>query len=314
MKQRLFALFASIGVAFVAAQAHAIEADPRPFRTSVYRMAPEYDFAKPLAAQDGAGWVINSGVFVGAFSPQWVGGYSMQLKRVTWWLRTPEQLTTPPGSFGSWVTLGFRDGTIKKVEALTGKVVWSVNLDSFSEREFLLAGTTLYVITAAQVVYALDFQTGKTLWLFDAGFPERLAIRAGVKPILNDGKIIFGISSGEILAVNAQTGKLLWRYNPEYTEARFHDVVGELVMRNNKLLITRYDGLVASLEMSGTARTAAWKNRLPGLTTSTFRNGRLYVGSINGDVYAFDGDSGREVWRTNLGETISTNTAHFTII
>jgi len=219
-------------------------------------------------------------------------------------------MTAPPGSFGSSVVLGFRDGRIVKVEALTGKIVWTANLDSFSERPFLLGGTTLYVMTTAQVLYALDFQTGKTLWLFDGGFPDGLSIHGGAKLILHDGKILAGLASGEVIAVAADTGKLLWRYNPAYNDARFHDVVGEMLVRGTSLIVTRYDGLVAAISLDTAVRSVSWQQQLPGLTASVYRGGRYFVGGLNGDVYALDPEGGgRRIWRAMTGAAVTSITA-----
>jgi outer membrane protein assembly factor BamB len=280
-----------------------------PFRLGYLQLNPTIDQEKPLAASDAAGFVLNSGVLIGAFDKHWVGGLSMDTRRMLWWFNGGADLTAPPGSFGSSVVLGFRDGKIAKLDALTGNKQWTVTIDSFSERSFLLNGTTLYVLSAAQVLHALDFQTGRTLWLFDGGFPEGLAIRGGARPIVHDNKILFGIASGEILAVQAETGKPVWRYNPAYNDQRFHDVVGEIVVRNNKLILSRYDGLVAAIDLASSVRTLAWQQQLPGLSSSAFRNGRFYVGGLNGDVYAIDPDTGRKVWRTITGKPVNTLTA-----
>lgn len=281
----------------------------RPFRMGFMSLNDGLDHEKPLASIDPAGFVVNSGVMIGAFDNRWVGGLSMTTEKVLWWYDGEVSMTAPPGSFGSNVVLGFRSGKIAKLEALSGKALWTADVASFTERAFLLNGTTLYVLTAAQSLYALDFQTGRTLWVFDAGFPDGLTVRGGARPIFHEGKIIFGVATGEILGVAADTGKLLWRYNPAYNEARFHDVVGEMVVRNNKLLISRYDGLVAAIDLAGTVR-AIWQEQLPGLTTSTFRNASFFVGALNGDVYAIDPDNnGRKVWRAVTGTPVTTITA-----
>lgn len=288
--------------------AHAVSAEiesrERPFRMGYISLNQAYDRDKPLAMSD-AGFVINSGLLIGAFDNQWVGGLSVATGRPQWWFDGKVSMTTPPGSFGSSVMLGFRDGRIVKLDALTGKRQWIANLDSFSERPFLLSGTTLFVVTAAQVLHAIDFQTGKVHWLFDGGFPDGLTVAGGARPIIHDGKIIFGVASGEVVAVDAETGKLAWRYNPAYNDQKFHGVVGEIVVRNNRLLMTRYDGLVAAIDLASSVRATAWQETLPGLTTSTFRNGRYYVGSIAGEVVAIDPDNaGRQAWRTVLGTPI----------
>jgi outer membrane protein assembly factor BamB len=282
----------------------------RPFRLGFLPLNPQLDKEKPLAPIDTAGFVVNSGVLIGAFDSQWVGGMSMTTQKVLWWLDGKVTMTAPPGSFGAAVVLGFRDGRVVKVEALTGKRLWTAALDSFTERSFLLNGTTLYVVTASQVLYAIDFQSGKTLWMFDGGFPEGLSIRGGAKPIFFDGKVIFGVASGEVLGVAADTGKLLWRYNPAYNDARFHDVVGDMVIRNNKLIVSRYDGLVAAIDLSSAVRSVTWQEQRPGLTTSTFRGSRFYIGTLAGEVVALDPDNnGKQIWRTMTGAAVTNITA-----
>lgn len=270
----------------------------RPFRVGFFNLNPGLDRQKPLAPLEVAGWTVNSGVLIGAFDQRWVGGLSFATRRVQWWFDGGSDMTAPPGSFGSAVVLGFRDGQIVKLDALSGKKQWATSLDTLTERPFLLNGTTLYVVTSAQVIYALDFQTGKTLWLYDCGFPEGLKLRGAARPIIYDGKLIVGLASGETVAVTADQGKLTWRYNPAYTEARFHDVVGEMLVRGGKLVMTRYDGLLAAIDLVSSVRSVVWQEQLPGIATSLLHNGRIYVGGINGDIYAYDIEDGRRIFRT----------------
>lgn len=305
--------FSTVVLAFVLGSTSAVqaadsaaEARERPFRMGYLSLNAGYSQGMPLAMSD-AGFVVNSGILIGAFDKRWVGGLSIANGKPQWWYDGKVTMTAPPGSFGSSVVVGFRDGKIAKLDALTGKKQWTASLDSFSERPFLLSGTTLYVLTAAQVLHAIDFQTGKVHWLFDGGYPDGLSVAGGAKPIVNDGKILFGVATGEIVAVDAETGKLAWRYNPAYNDQKFHSVVGELVVRNNRLLMTRYDGLVAAVDLSTAAKATAWQETLPGLSTSTFRNGRVYAGSVNGEVVAIDPDNaGRKVWRVVTGAPVVT--------
>jgi len=281
----------------------------RPFHYGVTRLSPMLDKEKPLAAFDPAGYAINSGILVGSFADQWIGGMALSTGRFQWWVESKASLTAPPSSFGGSVVLGTRDGRVTRLDALTGKILWTANLDYFTERPFLLNGTTLYAVTAAQGLYALDFQTGKILWIFDGGFPEGLTIRGGARPVVYENKVIFGTASGELIAIAVDSGKLAWRYNPAYNSARFHDVVGEMVLRGGHLFISRYDGIVAAIDLSGSVRNIIWQETLPGVTTSVFRGDRYYVGCLNGDVYALDPDNLRKVWRKVTGVAVTTLTA-----
>jgi outer membrane protein assembly factor BamB len=82
-----------------------------------------------------------------------------------------------------------------------------------------------------------------------------------------------------------------------------------MVVRNNKLLITRYDGLVAAIDLNSAVRNVSWQEQFPGLTTSAFRGNRLYVGGLNGDVHALDADTGRRVFRAVTGAAVTSITA-----
>ena len=275
--------------------ANIIKGISRPFRLGVLRLNNDLDQSKPLASNDAAGWAMAAGTLIGSFDQKWVGGYSLVEERVTWWFEGGTDLTMPPAVLGRWAVLGFRSGRLVKLDTVTGKKAWEIDLSAFSERRAVLAGNVLLVVTVSQALYAIDFQTGKTLWLFDGGFPAGLTLRNGALPLVHDNKVLFGLTTGEILAVNFETGKLQWRYNPAYNDSRFHDVVGELIVRSNQLLMTRYDGLVASVELAGDKRVI-WQEQLPAVATSSFRNGRYYVGCVNGDVYAFDAATGRRIW------------------
>ncbi len=282
------------------------EASARPFQLGVWTINPKMDRQKPLAALDPAGFVVNSGVLVGAFSDEWVGGMPLATRRVQWWIEAKSTLTAPPGSFGGSVVLGFRDGKLIRVDALSGKKLWTSDLDSFTERPMLLNGTTLYIVTAAQVLYAIDFQSGKTLWVYDGGFPEGLSIRAAARPVAFDNKVIFGTASGELIAVSADSGKLAWRFNPAYSTARFHDYVGEMVVRSGKLIVARYDGLVAAIDLTGSARNVLWQEKLPSITSSAYRGDKYFVGALNGDVYSLDPDNaGKHIWRQMTGTAVT---------
>jgi outer membrane protein assembly factor BamB len=297
------------------------EKNERPPRIGFMSFNREMDQEKTLAAIDTAGFVYNSGVLVGAVDRRWVMGMSWNSRKDLWWIDGGSLMTAPPGSFGSHIVLGFLDGLIKKVDVLTGKVVWETRLDSFTESGFVLSGTKLYVLTAAQILHAIDFQSGQTLWVYDGGFPDGLTIRGRTKPIVHDGKIYLGVSSGELICVDAQSGKLEWRQNPDFIEGLFHDFVGELHIKDQTVIFARFDGLVGAMSINGPTRNLIWKREFPSLTTMAVRGPRLYLGGVNGDIVALNlgdvlqGDKSgakpsqdKELWRYATGLALATFT------
>jgi len=279
-----------------------------PFRLGMYRLNPAIDRIKPMAPADPSGWVLNGDVLVGALDDRWVVGFSLVTKRILWWLEADTPLATPIGNFGSSVILIFRNGKTFKVDAATGQKLWEHALDTFSERPLTLVGSQLLVFTAGQQLYSIDFQSGATGWLYDAGFPEDVTIQGAPAPAVDGNLVLIGLASGEVRGVDLASGKLLWNFDPEPSEARFRDVIGELAARERRMFMARYDGIVGAVDLGDSDRTRAWQENLGGVTTTALRAGRYYVGAINGDVIAFDGAAGKRLWRVETGQAVSTIT------
>lgn len=285
-------------------------AEQRPFRVAVMRLLPEIDQMKPVGRDDRVGLLSYGDSIIGDFGDGWVGSRVFRGDRFNWWFNAGSEVTSPLVNPGGFVVFGTRTGKLFKVDIATGKRSWEASLDSFVERKPVLAGNVLLVQTSAQVLYAIDYQTGKSLWLFDTGFPEGLSISSGVSPVVSGDTVVAGLPSGEVIGINLAGGKQLWRVNPVVTDARFRDVVGEMFVRDGVLHLTRYDGVVAAVDLRSSDVRTIWQERYPGIATSTFRAGRIYIGGINGDVIALDSaNQGRQLWRTVTASSVSTLTA-----
>lgn len=300
------ALLSTIAI-FLAA---ATPSENRPFRLGMLKLLPEVDEMKPIGRENRVGILNHGDAIVGDFGNGWVGSRVFRGDRFNWWFDAGSELTSPLVNPGGFVVFGTRTGKLFKLDISSGKRSWEVALDSFVERKPLLAGSVLLVQTTAQVLYAIDYQTGKSLWVFDAGFPDGLAISAGAAPVVFGDTAIIGLPSGEVVGVNLADGKQVWRVNPVVTDARFRDVVGDMFVRDAVLHLTRYDGVVAAIDLKSSDIRTIWQERYPSIATSTFRAGRIYIGCINGDVVALDaGNQGRQLWRTITASPLNTITA-----
>lgn len=296
-------VFCTLGTLSLGAVATAAEA-PRPFRIGMFRLNPAVDAEKPLAVADSAGYVIRGDVIYGSFDSDRFTAWNFKQRQHVWWLPTDGEATSPPLMVETTIFVSTRSGKVYSINSSTGQKNWELTLDSHSERPLIFAGGQLFVITAGQVAYGVDAASGKRLWVYDAGFPEHLTVKRPPAPIIHEGRVIFAIASGELVALKTDDGKVSWRYNPLYVDYRFHDPVGEMVLVNGKLLLTRYDGLVGQVDM-GADRKVIWQDKTTSVSTSTFRGGRYYAGLVSGDVVAYDASNGRAVWRTVTGATAS---------
>ena len=101
----------------------------------------------------------------------------------------------------------------------------------------------------------------------------------------------------------------MWKTSPDVAEGRFKDIIGALVLHGDQLLVSRYDGLAAALTVKDSLPQVVWKHRLPAIGTSTYRDGRIYYGTLNGEVHAMNALTGKMVWMTETGQSVAHLTA-----
>ena len=266
------------------------------------------DAQKPVGAIDESGWSMATDVLIGSVDPGWVSAFHLQTKTFRWWLKVPESMTAPAEVFGSWAILPLRDGRLLKVETQTGKQLWETRLSRFVSSRPTLSGNVLLAYSADQKLYAIDFQSGQHLWVYDTGTTSNLLLRAGVGPVVAGSEVIFGTTEGDVRSVSLNSGKENWKLDPGKDDFRFKDVVGEIGLGNHQIYVARSDGLVYAADTMHKPSNAIWKETFPSVTSSAYRDGTYVVGCINGDLIALQARSGRQLWRVNVGTSIKTIT------
>ena len=123
----------------------------------------------------------------------------------------------------------------------------------------------VYITSWNGRVYALDRKTGKQKWSYDTGTSGQLGIQSSAT-LTADGRLVVGDSAGTVHCLDAKRGRLLWTAS-----------VGDAVLDSAHV----------------------W-------ASPTVANGRVFVGRSShndqpctrGHLYAFDLDTGAELWRT----------------
>lgn len=280
----------------------------RPFRTGMIKFEPELDAEKPLGEIDEAGWTLATNVIVGSYRQSWLTAFDLKKRQNLWWFDTKSDLTAPVEVFGSFGVVGLRDGRLLKVDVVTGKSVWEAQLTEFVSTKVVLSGTSLLVYTVDQKLYSIDFQSGQTLWVYDAMSSPTLLVRTGAAPQVVGNDVYIGTVEGDIRSIHIATGKESWRMKPGKDDFRFKDIVGEVGVGNNQIYLTRYDGLIFGLDISSKPNGTLWELAVPSITTSAYRDGTIYVGGMNGEVLAVQASNGRQLWKVQLGQSVKSLT------
>jgi quinohemoprotein ethanol dehydrogenase len=152
------------------------------------------------------------------------------------------------------------------------KGVWRVHLGSATTSKYsgeaqpLIHDGVAYVSTGASDVFALDADSGKTIWKYEGHLDDEISTvccgwtSRGVA--LGDGNVYLGKLDGKLVALDADTGKEVW--SADVGDWRKGETITSAPLY--------YDGLVVT-----------------GLSGGEF--------GVRGSVTAYDAKNGKEVWR-----------------
>jgi outer membrane protein assembly factor BamB len=119
-------------------------------------------------------------------------------------------------------------------------------------------------------------------------------------PAVANGRLIVGVSNGQILALNSTTGQKLWSYD---TGAGSNSIWGSPAIDSDKVYLgTRDHNLYCLNETTG---AFIWKYSTGDEIDSSplINNGKVFFGSHDGKLYCLNADNGALIWNftTNGG-------------
>jgi outer membrane protein assembly factor BamB len=151
----------------------------------------------------------------------------------------------------------------------------------------IYVGGRLYFVNNSGFAYALDADSGRTLWKRRVG-----RLNASSPAYANHRLYIVNLVPGHIVKLDARTGKTIWKKPLPGRAESSPIVIGRSVYFGCE------DGnLYALSTISGNVR---WVTALGGPVKSApaYYGGRLYVGDYGGYMNAVDADNGKLAWQS----------------
>ena len=154
-------------------------------------------------------------------------------------------------------------------------------------------GKRLFVGSTDNGLYALDAQSGRTIWRFEtAGAVQSLPL---YDP--SDDSVFFGSNDGALYKVAAKNGQIAFRFatNSEVAEqpvlskgtlyfVNANDTVLAINAKTGKLRWSQHRTPAAGMEIAGYSGPLVWRDK-------------VYVGYSDGVVLAYDAQTGAERWQ-----------------
>ena len=158
-----------------------------------------------------------------------------------------------------------------------------------------IADGRVYAAAVRGGVYALDLQTGKTVWHFESKLP----LSGG--PGVGDGLVVAGSLEGDVVALDAATGAQKW------TAKVSNEVIAAPTIGQGMVLVHSNDGRVTAFDEASGERRWFWNHDMPNLTVRgndapLLGPGYVFVGNDDGTLTALSLADGRSLWETPVAE------------
>jgi outer membrane protein assembly factor BamB len=134
------------------------------------------------------------------------------------------------------------------------------------------------------------------------GFAGRSLIE--FPPAVAFGRLYFANNSGVLFAVDAKTGKRVWQYHSERVQASSPTVFGRTVLHTflyrSEQKKSAQDGELIAFD-ADTGKIRWRKHLAPSESSPLVHRDRIYVGDWSGKVYALDPRTGGVLWTFQTG-------------
>ena len=191
--------------------------------------------------------------------------------------------TGSPTLAGNTVYFGLGSGTqLWALDLGDGHTLWSFDTGDRITSTALVAGDTVYVATWRGSIFALERVNGKKRWSYALNTRQAQSVVDGVggSMALANGRLYVGDYRGSILSIDASRSSLIWRY------ATGAQILATPLVASGLVYIGSGDGYFYALDTH--SGRPAWRYQTGEIRGSaSLANGHLYVGSLNGTVYAF---------------------------
>ena len=179
----------------------------------------------------------------------------------------------------------------------------------------MVTGGQVLIGSCSGNFYALDQTTGAVRWRYDIRQDGNQTSFHG-KPLLTGDLIVTGADgtsdSGHIYAFEHATGKVRWKHRLTKGVPGGTGVATDIVQSGQNICGVAFgDELLCLDRQSGklrwTYRSGFNQNEFAWNQSPTANERHVFFGGLDGVVYALAAQSGRVVWRRDLGACISTH-------
>lgn len=215
-----------------------------------------------------------------------------------WEFKTDARIVGTPAAANGVVVFGSADANIYGINAKSGKLMWK-----HASSKAVLGAVTIekgiaYIGGSNGSFYAIDIRSGKLRWEFTGvkGYIE-------TRPLIYDGKVLFGAWDNNLYALDKATGKKLWSWDANLTRMHFSPAAVWPVAADGRVFVTAPDRMMSAI--NATTGETLWRTNQSVVRETIGLSGdkqRLYSKTMQDSLVCYAASSEpKELWACNVG-------------
>lgn len=201
-----------------------------------------------------------------------------------------------------YVSSGF--GLISALDAASGQVIWTQELDAGGTGTPTVAGNLLYFVSGDNRAWAIDKTSGRIQWQLN-GVEGGASVVGGPAPAVTDQLVLFPFSNGNIVTAFRLGGVRRWDASVAGSRsgtalAEISAVTGDPVIDGNTVYVSNFSGRLAALDLDTGSRI--WSANEGALSPVAVGGGSVFLISDQNELLRLDANDGSRIWGTKLPE------------
>lgn len=226
--------------------------------------------------------------------------YDVKSGKEIWRYKTGDRILGTADANDKIVVVGSTDKNIYGLDAKSGKLKWKYEAYETVFGSATVDGDIVYIGDSNGVFRAIDINIGKLVWEF-----AEVKDYMESKPLVYEGKVIFGAWDTYMYALDKKTGKLEWKWqNPDKKGMLYSPAAVWPVGANGKVFFTAPDRVMTALDVN--TGEAVWRTaesmvrETIGLSEDKLR---VYSKTMQDNFvcYSAISDTAERLWITDVG-------------
>jgi outer membrane protein assembly factor BamB len=188
------------------------------------------------------------------------------------------------------------------LEAGSGRQIWRTQLTAPARAAPTVGDGRVFAVTIDGQLHALDIQNGSRLWTHTSS-GESAGFYGMASPALSGGVLVAGFTSGEVVALRADTGRVLWNdalsgVVRTDTIAGLPDIRGLPVIDRGLVFVASNGGRTASIDLRTGGRN--WEREIGSRHTPWVAGENIFVTGTDNRLSCLVRRDGRVRWVRQL--------------